>query len=591
MRSALILFVLGFALASAEPQQPRDRAQVAGASGTGVIAGAVTTAEDAPRPLRRVIVTVSGTGLGSGIQTATDADGRFTFEGLNAGRFTITAEKPAFIKAYYGSRQLGAGPPMPIVLAEGQRVTDVTIRLTRGSVVEGTVLDENRVPLASAQVMALRPAVVNGVRRLIPAGVPWATTDDRGRYRIYGLLPGRYAIRATGGGSISGGARLTTKAALDDPQHAADGPAVMRRANYLPGIEDPGQAELLTLIAGEERTGADIVSRLVRASRINGLAVGPSGRPLSNILVGIASVTNDGLWTSPGAVRPGPDGRFTVNSLPPGHYLFFGGGSEGIDSADRGAAPLTLWTSTEVIVAEGDTADAVLQFVPGVRIRGRIRAAGSGRQLDPSALRVELMPLPIVPGAFVRPPVVTPAADGTFIFPAVGPGRYRLALATGGVWTLQSAVSGNRDVLDRPLDVSSGGQVADISVAVTDQPTELSGTLYDSLERPASEYTLIMFSTDRAHWEYAPRRMSGPIRAGQDGSFAIRGLPAGEYYLTAIGEVDASQLRDPAFLETLAAASMKIILADGERKTQNLKLPEREYPTANQSVGAHDHRY
>jgi hypothetical protein len=49
-------------------------------------------------------------------------------------------------------------------------------------------------------------------------------------------------------------------------------------------------------------------------------------------------------------------------------------------------------------------------------------------------------------------------------------------------------------------------------------------------------------------------------------------LPAGDYYVCALTDLDPSDLYDPAFLDQLAPVSFKITLADGEKKVQNLKL-------------------
>ena len=52
----------------------------------------------------------------------------------------------------------------------------------------------------------------------------------------------------------------------------------------------------------------------------------------------------------------------------------------------------------------------------------------------------------------------------------------------------------------------------------------------------------------------------------------MSGLPAGEYYVAAVTELEPGDLADPAFLEQLAAAAFKITLADGEKKQQDVKL-------------------
>jgi hypothetical protein len=570
---------LALAIAAAGPLQiraPRDTATVR-AGGTAMLAGVVSTADESPRPIRRALVTLSGGGLPATVQTVTDDSGRFVFAELPAGRYTLTADKPAWIRTYYGSRRVGRGPASTIALADGQRLTNISIGLLRGGAIEGTVVDELGKPLASSQVTVQQVLTVNGERKLVAAqgAQPWATTDDRGRYRLFGLPPGAYAVRA-GGSGVTPGSRLTVPADVDAALKGDRpnlGPAIGRRHAYFPGVPDAASAEVVTLTAAAERTGVDIVVPLTRTSRIDGIAITAGGQPLRNVMVGIASLSTGSLWSSPGAVRPGTDGKFSMASMAPGKYLFFGRGTESDNVPDGPGAWLTLWTATEVMVGEGETVDAVLHFLPGVTVSGGVSIASAAALPDISRFRLTLSALPAIGGAAVGLTAVSPQADGTFTIKGVPPGRYRLVLAPQGAWSLRSATVQGRDTLDLPLEVQPGRDVDNVMVTLTDQPSEISGTLFDQLDRPAPEYAVVAFSTERAYWTTAPRRISGVVKVGSDGTFVVRGLPPGEYFLTALVDLDPSQLADPAFLEYLATASIRVTVGEGEKKVQDLKLP------------------
>ena len=563
----------------AQTRPPRD-AQAQPGAGTAVIAGIVTTDEQTPRPVRRALVTLSG-GSSGNTQVVTDDGGRFAFAELRAGRYTLAAEKPAYVKSYYGSKRIARGPGTLLAIADGQRVTDVVIKLLRGAVIDGAVVDENGIPVSSAQVRAQLPVVTNGERRLVspPAPQQWATTDDRGRYRLYGLPPGDYVVRSGGGGSLSGGdVRLTTAAAFEAASRtSASNPAqdaaphVTRGTAFFPGVADVAVAEVITLAAGEERTGVDIRSGLVRASRIEGTIVGPTGQPIRNVLVGVANISAGSLWGSPGMVRPGPDGRFTLSGLMPGRYLFFGRGTEGEEAATP-VATLPLWTETEVTVAEVDVPDVVVQFSPGISVSGRLAFQGMQPVPDVSKLRLTLGAVPSIAGAAVSLPPLSPQQDGSFTFKGVAPGRYRLAISGNVGWSLRAAMLDGTDVLDTMLEVHTGREIRDIVVTLIDRPTEIAGTLVDELGRPTPEYGIVVFSTDRSLWTKAPRRMSGIVKVSSDGRFNVTGLPPGEYFLTALTDLDPTQLNDPPFLEQLAAVSLRLTLDEGERKVQDLKV-------------------
>jgi len=145
------------------------------------------------------------------------------------------------------------------------------------------------------------------------------------------------------------------------------------------------------------------------------------------------------------------------------------------------------------------------------------------------------------------------------------------AVAASGGWVLKSAMLGGRDIADAAIDIKPGEDVSGIVVTFTDRPTEIAGTVYDQAGRVTANFPIVIFSTDRGYWSAGSRRVQ-LVRPATDGRFRAVGLPAGEYFVCAATALEPPQLADPAFLEQLAAVSFKIALADGEKKTQDLRL-------------------
>lgn len=146
-----------------------------------VFRGRVLDAEN-DRPLRRALVTVPGSGRARAVLT--DDEGRFEIEGTD----TLTALTVK--KAGYVSTQVTASP----------RATDVSqaisVRLSRGGVISGRVLDSNGESGVGATVTA----------RLENAGSDGITTfeaevDDLGEYRLIGLPAGRFAVAVANTGT------------------------------------------------------------------------------------------------------------------------------------------------------------------------------------------------------------------------------------------------------------------------------------------------------------------------------------------------------------------------------------------------------
>ena len=62
------------------------------------------------------------------------------------------------------------------------------------------------------------------------------------------------------------------------------------------------------------------------------------------------------------------------------------------------------------------------------------------------------------------------------------------------------------------------------------------------------------------------------MRPGGDGHFKFQNPPPGDYLIAAVTDVEQGEWNDPAFLEQLVGASTKISVAEGEKKTQSLRI-------------------
>ena len=83
---------------------------------------------------------------------------------------------------------------------------------------------------------------------------------------------------------------------------------------------------------------------------------------------------------------------------------------------------------------------------------------------------------------------------------------------------------------------------------------------------------LFLYSADRRHWLPLSRRTQ-EVHAGADGRFVFRNLPAGEYLISAVDDMDAGESNDAAFLAELASHEpVRISVGDGEKKLQNIRI-------------------
>ena len=99
----------------------------------------------------------------------------------------------------------------------------------------------------------------------------------------------------------------------------------------------------------------------------------------------------------------------------------------------------------------------------------------------------------------------------------------------------------------------------------------LTGALVDSSGKPAPDLSILVFPTDRTLWN-GSRRLRGPVQPAADGIYRVSDLPAGEYFLAALTDVEPEDLGDPAFLEQVAVAAIRVTIAFGETKRQDIRI-------------------
>lgn len=116
----------------------------------------------------------------------TGRTGQFTFPSVEPGIYTISGTRVGFAETFHGQRRDNA-PPMPFTVQADKNVF-IELRLKRFAAITGKLMDENRAGLPGVTVHAYD---ANAPSRSLGSGL----SDDRGIYRISGLLPGRYFVR------------------------------------------------------------------------------------------------------------------------------------------------------------------------------------------------------------------------------------------------------------------------------------------------------------------------------------------------------------------------------------------------------------
>jgi hypothetical protein len=559
-------------------------------SGTASIIGIVVADTPAAEPLRNVTLTLQGSSLTTPRLAISTPEGQFAFANLPAGSYTLTALRPGYVTRAYGAMRSWRSPGVPIAVAGGQRVSLQPLRLIRGAVVTGKLTDPSGTPLEDVSVTINEIRTLNGQVTLStvpalaspPSQAPGsvAITDDRGMYRFFGLPAGTFVVsasRVTGNplrtfeittpGEIAWAGTPTGSPAASTQPPA--GQPVGHVPIYFPGTPDVSAAQILTLAAGDERGGVDFIVDAVNFAKISGTVTGPSGQPAAGVQVVALRV-----GTATGA--PGPafptrgasdqQGSFTLPSAAPGRYTLLAQGR-------GGAGGPAAFAQTEIAVNGFDVSGVTLQLQPGVSVSGRLVFENRTAPLGPDALqtRVRLTPPPSA-GAGPAIPVAVPDETGSFRFDGVAPGSYFLSAAPAGNWMMTRANQESRDLMTSLLEVQAGQAIGGITVNLTDRVTEVSGVLRDQSGRPSPDYYVLIYPADQRQWSMGRERLRPAVRPDAEGRYRVSALPPGEYYMAAVTTMQPNDFADPAFLEVLVPASLKITIAPGEKKIQDVTL-------------------
>ena len=541
---------------------PRDDSQAA-PTGNAKITGRVVAA-DTGSPIRRAQIRVTSGEARFNRVVTTDGDGRYELLNLPAGRYRLFVNRAGYVALEYGqARPFENGKPLDI--AEGQAVEKVDFSLPRGSVITGRITDEFGDPMTDVQVQAMRYQFVNGERQLVNAGRV-AQTDDLGQFRVFGLMPGDYVVRAS--------LRLN-----QNPDTMNQPDPVGYPGTYYPGVVDVTQAQSVTVTLGQELSSVAFPLVPARLSRVSGIVMGSDGRPLGGGMIMLRPRGSNGMGALRAAFGGGnqirPDGSFQLTGVPPGDYVLdVQQRPQNVRNLQEINLSLLEFASMPLTVS-GDIDNLTVVTTPGVTMSGRVVFPG---QTAPQSN----MQVVANPSAGASSPVAMMMAaralgggrvnqDGTFELRGLaGPRLIRVQGVPSG-WALKSVTVEGNEVTDTPFEFKPGTSVSGVVITMTNRLTEVTGGVRDSRGQPVADYVLVAFAEDTKLWG-AQSRFVQTARPNQNGAFTIKGLPPGRYMAAVVAALENGMQNDPAVLEQLRIGAQNFSLTEGQTLNLNLTM-------------------
>jgi protocatechuate 3,4-dioxygenase beta subunit len=394
------------------------------------------------------------------------------------------------------------GARLTVTLREDDKNSDLRVQLTPTGAISGRVTDAEGKPLEGAAVTVEGSPVRNEF-----------FTDDKGHFRIGGLAPGKYRVRAR----HESGFMQTISV---PPEIRADGSVEVHNAvTYYPGVLTAKQAGKVEVKPAEETFGIDVQLVGVPFVRVSGKAVGkPPGA--HQAFADVATPDH----CCPG-VQMNSDGNFEIWGLDPGKYTV-SGRWESADGVETKIGRIVRTAPVAFEVAGSNIDNLELRVVPDSDIAGRLQfETPDGTQPSPTRkVRLDSGTAPI--------DAVPVGADDTFRLEKVPAGRYVVSLSWDTVY-VKSMQLGSQAIDGAILNLTNGSGGSALTLLLSPATGSVSGIIHDDTGRPTEARVVLVRHEETGGF---PARYA---TANKDGAYSFPNLSPGNYRLLAVPEDDA----------------------------------------------------
>jgi hypothetical protein len=260
--------------------------------------------------------------------TQTGMDGSYTAANVTPGDYYVFATVAGYVQPsalVQAAADAGADlkkpiPGIPMVHVAADRTASTDVTLLRGGAITGRVVWDDGSPVTHAVLSAENTQ--SDPRQLPPefamlamggamAGSLGLISDDLGNFRLSGLAPGEYRLKATLQVKMD---FAMTGGAMNLNSMMSDKPLVI----YAPATLHKADAKALTVKSGDEQRDQIITINLGGMHTVSGQVTSAEDHHgINSASVALTDVSDKDLVRSAGVDA---NGRFTVSFVPPGTY-------------------------------------------------------------------------------------------------------------------------------------------------------------------------------------------------------------------------------------------------------------------------------
>lgn len=463
--------------------------------------------------------------------STSDSKGEFVIDRLDCGRYAVRAFRDGYIVN---------GQPTILTLSPGQHVDGISVLLTPGGVISGHVVDETGKALSGASVELMKYSFATGRRDLNVMSN--ATTNKAGEYRIEGLAPGQYFLRA------NVAPRSGTKPTRDERTYVPV---------YFPNATDLTRASVLDIRPAQELAGMDLNLSPVRTFHVAGIV---TENGVAKAGAEVTLLSDDGYTNFPG-------GQTSTDKT--GHFEFFGltQGSFVVvaQSASDDPRSKVFWGRGSLNLEDSNVNDFRVSVDKGQEVAGRLHLdSGITAELGKMTATLESQQPSAVRNLLPELEGTSIASDGEFRFRNVPAGTYSLnffPLPTGSY--LRS--SGTVDVLETGITVGSG-PAAPFDIALANATGRVDGTVSND-DSSVGNVVVVLVPEGKRRSQFSYYRVSTVDKSNQ---FSLRAIPPGEYKIFAWVGIERREFMNPDFLRAYENQGRSVKLEDGSRENVQL---------------------
>jgi hypothetical protein len=466
-------------------------------------------------------------------EARSDAAGKFSFQGLDAGRYRLSVEHIGYA---------GLHVPETLTVIPGEHMTGLTLALVAVPLLSGRVTDENGDPMAGVTV---RPMTVirevNGRPRIGSSGNTGrdVLTDAKGEYRLLAdpELSSRWYLSFT----VSAGHVYAT--------------------TYYPGVGDLALASGIDTAGRQEISGLDVRLQKTPLYHARGKVASPFPAGLQVIAF---QEQGDALVLEVERGQPvEADGRFDIAGLTPGDWTLL------LRESNKAAG----LGSRAVRVGDGDVDDVAIDIEPPVDVNVTVKTiAEPPRSFPPMHVR-------LVPTGVRQPSApVGVAVDGSSTLKSVEANLYRVDVRDpppGGF--VQSVTLDGRESIDTGIDLRGGRGSLKLQIVVSLTAGQITGAVTNADGGVAAAVVTLMPDGPPAPL-YRPE-LHRYVKTDAGGQFAIGNLAPGTYRVYAWERLpwearpgDPSDYANPEFLKMFDSLSVEVKIGASESKQVTLNL-------------------